>query len=463
MLPSRIRGMAYLHTFMLGSAAILLFWSWLLMHSLLGSNHFDLSRYAIYCGVLAAAFGLDLLISGFRGTDVLRLDLPAALRLSMRQVLTALGAFLLFLVVFKDQQISRLFLFTFVPVLYLLLSLLNALVPRVLAKVLFVSKPREKTLLVGSTEDAEKLRDWCRVKAHYGLDVLGLVTNDEVQGVPAYPVLGRMNELEAVVAQSKVSQLIVLGTTDEMRLNAFAQLSDRLGVRLLVVRDGSQQNSGRNVFNEEGLQFIPLRHEPLECPCNRLIKKVLDLMLSGPVVLFVLPPVCLAVYLIHRFQSPGPLFFRQKRTGINFKTFWILKFRTMHVDHGTESQQAIQGDNRVFPLGRLMRKLSIDELPQFINVWRGQMSVVGPRPHMVEHTALFVKVSSGFHVRTLVKPGITGLAQVRGLRGETNTRHDVQRRVESDVYYLENWSIFLEWSIILRTVAHVFRPPKTAY
>jgi lipopolysaccharide/colanic/teichoic acid biosynthesis glycosyltransferase len=135
----------------------------------------------------------------------------------------------------------------------------------------------------------------------------------------------------------------------------------------------------------------------------------------------------------------------------------------MHVNHGDEARQATQNDARVFRLGRWMRKLSIDELPQFINVLKGDMSIVGPRPHMVEHDDMFAKVASTYNVRTLVKPGITGLAQVRGFRGEAITDRDVVQRVESDVYYLENWSLLMDWSIILKTAWQMIAPQKTAY
>jgi lipopolysaccharide/colanic/teichoic acid biosynthesis glycosyltransferase len=180
-------------------------------------------------------------------------------------------------------------------------------------------------------------------------------------------------------------------------------------------------------------------------------------------VIFVLPIASLFVWLCHRAQSPGPLFFTQRRTGKHNEEFQILKYRTMHVNHGEEARQATEDDCRVFRTGRWMRKLSIDELPQFVNVLRGEMSVVGPRPHLVDHDELFGEIANFYRVRSFIKPGITGLAQVRGLRGEARRDQDLIDRIHSDLYYLENWSLLLDGVIIVRTAWHVVFPPKTAY
>ena len=135
----------------------------------------------------------------------------------------------------------------------------------------------------------------------------------------------------------------------------------------------------------------------------------------------------------------------------------------MYVHNQSEAKQATLGDSRIFPLGALLRKLSIDELPQFLNVLSGEMSIVGPRPHLIEHNQQFSKFLRNYHIRTLVKPGITGLAQVRGFRGEAKEERDIEQRVAADIEYLENWKLSLEIHIIWGTFLQVFRPPKTAY
>jgi len=181
------------------------------------------------------------------------------------------------------------------------------------------------------------------------------------------------------------------------------------------------------------------------------------------VTLFVLPVATAIVWFYQRMQSPGPIFFRQERTGIHNELFLLYKFRTMHVNNPNPAQQATQNDSRIFPAGRWLRKLSIDELPQFINVLLGEMSVVGPRPHLAVHDCDFEITAPSYRVRHWVKPGITGLAQVRGFRGETKSPADVVKRTDSDIDYLENWSLQMEITIILRTFIHLLKAPPSAY
>jgi len=166
---------------------------------------------------------------------------------------------------------------------------------------------------------------------------------------------------------------------------------------------------------------------------------------------------------MQRIQSPGPIFFRQWRAGISNQPFTILKFRTMAIANDDPARQAEQNDSRVYPFGRFLRRMSLDEFPQFINVLRGEMSVIGPRPHMIEHNQQFEKVLQAYNVRSLVKPGITGLAQIRGYRGEARTEDDIRLRVDCDIEYIERYSLFLDFYILLRTAYHLFLPPRSAY
>ena len=175
--------------------------------------------------------------------------------------------------------------------------------------------------------------------------------------------------------------------------------------------------------------------------------------MSLPVVLFVLPPLCLVVKIFQAIQSPGPLFYRQTRAGLNNLPFRIFKFRTMRSDKGDDaSKQATAGDPRIYPMGRILRKTSLDEIPQFLNVFFGHMSVVGPRPHMIIHNRRFSEVMEEYHVRTFAKPGITGLAQMSGYRGEAKNDQDVVERAKLDIKYIENWSLPLDFWIILNTL-----------
>lgn len=197
-------------------------------------------------------------------------------------------------------------------------------------------------------------------------------------------------------------------------------------------------------------------------PASYFYKRTFDICVSLPVVLIVIPILALVIWVVQRFQSPGPLFYSQKRYGFNRKTFDILKFRTMHIND-TPNQQALKGDARVYPFGRFLRKTSLDELPQFINVLLGSMSVNGPRPFLCEHVHQFERKFANYHKRHHVKPGITGLAQSMGYRGEIVTDNDLQKRLNYDLIYIRKWSFWMEIKLVFMTVKQVLLPPKTAY
>lgn len=211
---------------------------------------------------------------------------------------------------------------------------------------------------------------------------------------------------------------------------------------------------------------IPLftnHEEPLMFLSNRFIKRCFDITFSFIVVMCLIPFIPIIAIIIE-IQSPGPVFFGQERTGISGKNFKLYKFRSMHVNDGADKIQAKKDDPRKFTFGSFMRKTNIDELPQFFNVLVGNMSVVGPRPHMLYHTKIYSKLIDKYMVRHFAKPGITGWAQVTGWRGETNELWQMERRVKCDIWYIENWSMLLDLRIVFRTVTNIIRHnDKKAY
>ncbi|MBC8166527.1 MAG: exopolysaccharide biosynthesis polyprenyl glycosylphosphotransferase [Bryobacteraceae bacterium] len=468
MIPYRVRGLQFLHGILQGVAALLLFWGWAALFFFLRMEQptFGQDRYYIYCLLVAAAFAIDLLRSTDVRSSLLHLDVIQSHRLSIRQTTTIVGVLLFFLVAAKDQTISRVFLFTYASLLYLVLCLTNRYLPRFLAAFVFNRKREQRTILLGSTKSSAKLSDWLRRKASYGLQTIGLITDESnPPGEQSVPILGTYKETERILKETKATQLLVSELPMFLsKIGRLGTLCDKLGVRLLIVNDMEEKlQCSISFVEDDGFSFLSLRHEPLECPLNRLLKRLFDLVIALPVVLLVLPVTNLLVWLFQRAQSPGPLFFFQTRTGLQNRNFVIYKYRTMHDGNIDEALQASANDPRVYPAGRWLRRLSIDELPQFINVLKGDMSIVGPRPHFVDHEALFGQIATYYRVRSFIKPGITGLAQVRGLRGETRREVDLIDRIKSDVYYLENWSFFLDWFILLRTTRQMLMPPKTAY
>lgn len=196
---------------------------------------------------------------------------------------------------------------------------------------------------------------------------------------------------------------------------------------------------------------------------NQFVKRVFDLFFSSAFLLLVMTWLLPIIAIIIKLDSSGPIFFRQLRSGESNKPFWCYKFRTMVVNIESDSRQATKDDPRITKLGSFLRKTSIDELPQFINVFIGNMSVVGPRPHMLKHTEEYIKLIEKFLGRHYVKPGITGLAQCMGYRGETQTLADMENRVRLDRYYIENWTFWLDIKIIFLTIVSLIRGSDKAF
>ena len=211
------------------------------------------------------------------------------------------------------------------------------------------------------------------------------------------------------------------------------------------------------------IPILSLRNIPMEDSLNMVVKRSFDIIFSSFVIIFILSWLTPIVALLIRLESKGPVFFKQSRNGFNYKEFDCYKFRSMMPNKDAHLQQATKNDMRVTKVGRFIRKTSIDELPQFFNVLFGDMSVVGPRPHMVSHTNMYAKKIDKFMVRHFVKPGITGLAQVSGFRGEVETDKDIIGRVKYDIFYIENWSIFLDIKIITKTFLNAIKGEDKAY
>lgn len=211
-----------------------------------------------------------------------------------------------------------------------------------------------------------------------------------------------------------------------------------------------------------GLVFFTNHSNNINRLDNRIIKRTFDIFVASMACLFMLPLIPF-VWLMIKIQSPGPLFFCQERTGLNGKTFKMYKFRSMHVNKDADKVQATRNDPRKFPFGEFMRRSNIDELPQFLNVLKGDMSVVGPRPHMLYHTEMYSHIIRKYMVRHFSKPGITGLAQVTGFRGETKEVWQMEERVKKDIWYNENWSFALDVEIVFRTFLQIFKHDENAY
>lgn len=211
------------------------------------------------------------------------------------------------------------------------------------------------------------------------------------------------------------------------------------------------------------IPIISLRKIPLEKEINKRLKRFFDVVFSLVIIILLLSWLTPIIAILIKLESNGNVFFKQKRNGLNYEEFSCYKFRSMCLNPIADIEQVQKNDPRITTIGKFIRKTSIDELPQFFNVLLGEMSVVGPRPHMVSHTEMYAKSVDKFMVRHFIKPGITGLAQTNGYRGEVENRKDIVNRVKYDIFYIENWSILLDFKIVFLTVFNIFKGEEKAY
>ena len=208
---------------------------------------------------------------------------------------------------------------------------------------------------------------------------------------------------------------------------------------------------------------MPSRTIPLNDPLNLFIKRVFDVLFAAFVLVFIMSWLMPLVALLIKLESKGPIFFKQKRHGLDYEEFNCYKFRSMYVNEKADIEEATKNDLRITKIGAFLRKTSIDEMPQFLNVLIGNMSVVGPRPHMLNFTEKYANKVNKFNVRHFVKPGITGMAQTHGYRGEIEKDSDIINRIKYDIYYMENWSLLLDLKIIYLTIKNAINGEKKAY
>lgn len=365
-----------------------------------------------------------------------------------------------YLVAFRDQSVSRTFLFTYLVLLPPGLLTARLLANRWLVPIIFNRKEQFGVLILGNPSADAPLLAWLKSKQAMGIEIVGYLSPSSANSHEiSLPHLGSIEDLTPAVKRTQAQLVVALSMpTSQENADGLRAACDRLGVRLAYHCNLGGATSRVSICQSDGVSLLSVRSEPLQNPFNRLVKRALDLIVAVPVVLLVLPCLCALVWIIHRFRSPGPLFFRQKRGGLGGRPFNMFKFRTMHCQPHDETVQATHRDKRVFRGGHWLRKFSIDEFPQFLNVLIGDMSLVGPRPHLEAHDETFSEISPEYRVRSLIKPGITGLAQVEGHRGPTPESSHIEARVRADVHYLENWTLTLDLMVVLRTFLQFIRP-----
>ncbi|SCD20523.1 undecaprenyl-phosphate glucose phosphotransferase [Proteiniphilum saccharofermentans] len=289
-----------------------------------------------------------------------------------------------------------------------------------------------------------------------GFKLAGYLSSKGLQS--DFATLGNLDDLPSLSERYKLNMLFVTDPSYFTKENTRVLLSkcNETGMRVrYVLTKGYWSNNNRMGRTKESARYFEM-FNPQEIPLDSLTlrteKRIFDILFSAAVILFIFSWLFPIMGLLIKLNSKGPVFFKQQRTGINNKTFWCYKFRTMTVNSESDSKQAQVNDSRITSIGHFMRKTNIDELPQFINVFLGNMSVVGPRPHMLKHTEQYSELIRHYKVRHFVKPGITGWAQVNGFRGLTDELWKMEKRVEYDMEYLEKWNFIWDIKIIFMTL-----------
>ncbi|MDP4198887.1 MAG: undecaprenyl-phosphate glucose phosphotransferase [Bacteroidota bacterium] len=381
-----------------------------------------------------------------------------------------LGAGLLIVITARGGYIyySRLFLGYFLVAAPVVLMAFRIILQSAGKTVQSQRAPRKNLLIIGAGNAGEQFYRTVTDDPQYGYHVVGFLDDNGIQSGVRSMILGRVLDIDRIAARETIDEvMIALPTATEETISHLIHECENRCIRVSLLRPEAgavDRSFDTNTYDQIGaFSIVRTREAPLDIWTKRLAKRSFDILFSLAVILFVFPLVYLASGIAIKLTSRGPVLFKQARTGFGGKTFMCYKFRTMRSNGTADILQAKDDDPRRTSVGRFLRMTSLDELPQFWNVLRGDMSVVGPRPHMLKHTEDYRNIISQYMVRHFVKPGLTGWAQVNGWRGATETPEAMQHRIEHDLYYIENWSFLLDLAIVGRTIIHVIAGDKNAY
>ncbi len=313
-----------------------------------------------------------------------------------------------------------------------------------------------KTIIIGSSIESQNLELF-----FYKNKQAGYLHKKTFSDVSKKSILDSIN----FVKEQEIDEIYCsTENINDQEVKSLIKFCDNNLKTIKFIPNSTKLNSKKLIYETyDSLPILSLRRVPLQDSVNLFFKRLIDIIISLAVIVFVLSWLTPIIALFIKKESDGPVFFKQTRNGINYEEFSCLKFRSMIVNENAHKLQATKGDTRVTKIGAFLRKTSLDEMPQFINVLLGDMSVVGPRPHMIKENDKYYKTVDKYMLRHVIKPGITGLAQVSGYRGEVEKESDIVNRIKFDIYYLENWSILLDVKIILRTILNSIKGEDKAY
>ena len=387
-------------------------------------------------------------------------------RRSMNAFLYFTGFVTLYLYFFHQIVISRTFIvmqLSGIGVLLLANRFLFLLIYQYFRKKDYLMR---KIVVLGYNPVAKKLVHYLENQS-INSRVIGFCEDQEnVREVTNYPILAGISGVLEECERYGVTEIYsTIAPEQNASLYELIRGAERHCIRFRLVPDLGVFMMKKQVYIDylEDMPILSLRREPLEDLGNQFRRRIFDVVISSLVCIFVLSWMIPLIGLLIMLESRGPIFFVQARSGKNNRPFKCLKFRSMVNNPNADLTQATRNDKRITRLGAFLRRTSLDEFPQFLNVLKGDMSIVGPRPHMLKHTSDYSELVDHFMIRQFVKPGITGWAQVNGYRGETRDLIQMEKRIEHDIWYLENWSLWLDVRIVFMTIVNLFRREQNAF
>ncbi|MCC9166597.1 undecaprenyl-phosphate glucose phosphotransferase [Pontibacter harenae] len=417
--------------------------------SFLNSPHF---RVLPYC--MLAWLACVRLLNSYKSTHVNRR------RYIVLEVLKPLSLYIVLI-----EALQNIFDLTFITREFLIINYISLFFIIVSWRLLVTSGLRyyrlkgfnlKRFIIVGYGQTGRDLKKYLVQHPEFGYRFYGFFDNAP-EGKE--DVVGKIEDLERFVLDNHIDEIYCCPfEVNKQQITRLIDFVDNNLIRLKFLPESNTTfNQSLKIDLDSIFPILITRSIPLDDVVNKSIKRIFDIFFSLFVIVFLLSWLLPILAIIIKLNSKGPVFFQQERSGIKNKTFKCWKLRSMYVNTEANSQLARRGDSRITPVGAFLRKTSMDELPQFFNVLMGQMSIVGPRPHMLKANSEYALVAEKYMVRHFVKPGITGLSQVRGYRGETTTIYQIRGRAKLDIFYLENWSFLLDLKIIFVTVYNVFK------
>jgi putative colanic acid biosysnthesis UDP-glucose lipid carrier transferase len=387
-----------------------------------------------------------------------------SVELLFKGLLNALGLYLLLIFAYvglKENKFDKIFVFQCYCFTSLGIIVFHLTFFLILKSARLRGLNFRRVLIAGHGSISSELKNFFLIHPEYGYRFFGFFDDHKTTS----NIIGKISDIESYAIENNIDEIYcVLPYLEFNKLQKLIEFAENNFIRIKMIPDFRgfpYRNLEVSIF--DNIPILVAREQPLDSALNRLIKRSFDLFITGISSILILWWLIPVIAIFIRLESKGPVFYKQYRTGKDNKTFKCYKFRTMNVHNEPEHKQATKEDSRITKIGKFLRKTSLDEIPQFLNILRNEMSIIGPRPHPIKLNEHFQPQINKFTLRHAVKPGITGLAQSKGLRGETETVQKMKNRVKLDRFYVENWSFLLDLKIIIATILLIFRGDKNAY